>query len=111
MNKLAVVAPRYLTAREVGIMFGVSYDTIRRLVLDGRMKPVRIHSVTRYRFTATEILRYVEANEIPLMEQNRRLLQALFQAETTFDESALESASEEVEETAQADRNTRHRPK
>ena len=72
-----VTAVRYLSPREVGEIVGISGDTIRRLIKANQLQAVRMPPGNHYRIAASEVLRYVEKYQIPLVESNRKLLEKL----------------------------------
>lgn len=68
---------QYLSPREVGEMIGISGDTIRRLIKTQQLKAVRMPPGNYFRIPASEVLRYTRENNIPLVENNRRVLEEM----------------------------------
>ena len=68
---------QYLSPREVGELIGISGDTIRRLIKAKYMEAVRMPPGNHFRIPAAEVLRYTQENNIPLVENNRQLLEEM----------------------------------
>jgi len=66
---------QYLSPREVGEMIGISGDTIRRLIKAQHLKAVRMPPGNHFRIPASEVLRYTQEYNIPLVDRNRQVLE------------------------------------
>jgi excisionase family DNA binding protein len=67
----------YLSPREVGDIIGTSGDTIRRIIKSEQLKAIRMPPGNYFKIAPAEVLRYIENNDIPLTDANRRLLETL----------------------------------
>ena len=83
---------QYLSPREVGEMIGISGDTIRRLIKAQHLKAVRMPPGNHFRIPAAEVLRYTQENNIPLVENNRQLLEEMLPESTYKREDVVSQA-------------------
>jgi excisionase family DNA binding protein len=54
-----LVENEYLDTKEVQRMLGVCYNTLRKVVDDGHIKPIRINQ-RRVRYNKADVIRYLE---------------------------------------------------
>ena len=74
---MAVIPTQYLSPREVGKLLGISDSTIRRLIRHEAIQAIRMPPGNHFKITPAEVLRYVDANALPLTLVNRQHLEQL----------------------------------
>jgi excisionase family DNA binding protein len=74
---MAPTPVHYLSPQEVGEMIGTSGDTIRRIIKSQKLKAIRMPPGNYYKIPPLEVLRYVQAYDIPLTDANQRLLEGM----------------------------------
>lgn len=72
----------YLSPQAVGELIGVSGDTVRRVIKAEQLRAVRMPPGNYYKVAPGEVLRYVDAYQIPLSAANRQMLEAMLREET-----------------------------
>lgn len=74
---MPVIPTQYLSPRAVGELLGISDSTIRRLIRQGEIEAIRMPPGNHFKITPAEVLRYVEANGLPLAPVNRQHLEQM----------------------------------
>jgi len=77
---MPVIPTHYLSPREVGELLGISDSTIRRLIRQNELQAIRMPPGNHFKITPAEVLRYVDANALPLAPVNRQHLEQLVAA-------------------------------
>ena len=74
---MSVVPTQYLSPRDVGQLLGISDSTIRRMIRRDEIQAIRMPPGNHFKITPAEVLRYADANAIPVVASNRQLLERM----------------------------------